>query len=110
MAPQLGQVELARRLSAQAKALQEQFEEKFWDEELNTYVIALDSGKKPCRVLSSNAGHCLFTGISSPERAARLVNTLMAEQLYCGRGTGPGQQGIALQPDVISQRLGMAAR
>jgi glycogen debranching enzyme len=86
MAAQLGQVELARRLSAQAIAIQEQFEETFWDEELNTYVIALDGRKKPCRVLSSNAGHCLFTGISRPERAARLLKTLMGEQLACGWG------------------------
>ncbi|MFZ0807545.1 MAG: amylo-alpha-1,6-glucosidase [Candidatus Sulfotelmatobacter sp.] len=86
IAAQLGQVELARKLSAQANSIQEQFEEKFWDDELNTYVIALDGSKSPCRVLNSNAGHCLFTGISRPEHAARLVNTLMGDQLYCGWG------------------------
>jgi len=35
----------------------------FWDEELGTYVLALDGEKRPCRVLSSNAGHTLFSGL-----------------------------------------------
>lgn len=86
MAMQFGQVELAKKLSAQAVAIQEEFERKFWDEQLNTYVIALDGDKKPCRVLSSNPGHCLFSGVVSAERANRQMKTLMGEQLYCGWG------------------------
>ena len=48
--------------------------------------MALDAEKKPCRVLTSNAGHALLTGIASPERATRLVKTLLGENLYCGWG------------------------
>ena len=36
-----------------------------------TYALALDGAKRPCRVRTSNAGHCLFTGIAEPERARR---------------------------------------
>ena len=51
--------------------LQQRFDEAFFDEELGTYVLALDGDKRPCRVRTSNAGHALFTGIALPERAER---------------------------------------
>jgi len=65
-----------------ADRLQEQFERDFWDDELNSYVLALDGKKNPCRVRSSNAGHCLWTGIASPEHAARLATTLLQEEQF----------------------------
>jgi glycogen debranching enzyme len=51
-------------------------------EELNAYALALDGDKQPCRVRSSNAGHCLWTGIASPERAARVARTLLAPESF----------------------------
>ena len=36
------------------------FDEVFWDEALQTYVLALDGEKAPCRVRASNAGHALM--------------------------------------------------
>jgi glycogen debranching enzyme len=64
-------------LMQRAYALQETFERTFWCEEIDTYALALDGAKRPCRVRSSNAGHALFTGIASPARAARVAATLM---------------------------------
>ena len=40
-----------------------EFEEAFWCDDLGTYALALDGDKQPCRVRTSNPGHCLFTGI-----------------------------------------------
>jgi glycogen debranching enzyme len=61
----------------------------FWCEDLGTYALALDGDKHPCRVPTSNPGHCLFTGIVAPEHAARLANTLMSPARsaagVCGR-------------------------
>ena len=54
----------ARDLSKQAKTLLRRFEESFWCDELSTYALALDGRKQPCRVRTSNAGHCLFAGIA----------------------------------------------
>ena len=48
------------------RALREQFEAAFWCEDLSTYALALDGAKQPCRVISSNAGHALLTGIAAP--------------------------------------------
>lgn len=54
------------------------FDTHFFDPNLNTYVLALDGEKRPCRVRSSYAGHALFTGVALEERAAAVANTLMA--------------------------------
>jgi glycogen debranching enzyme len=86
IASQLGFVDLAHELEKRAQALRKQFELSFWDEELDTYVLALDGEKKACRVRSSNAGHCLWTGIASQARADRLARTLLSERLFCGWG------------------------
>src|SRR5262249_11700834 len=77
---------LAENLKDQAETLRRQFEEIFWCEELSTYAIALDGRKEVCRVRSSNAGHCLFAGIASVERAARVAATLMSEESFSGWG------------------------
>lgn len=82
----LGHNHQARLLSAQADKLRERFEQHFWSEALSTYVIALDGQKRPCSVRSSNAGHCLFGGIASPEHASRTVRTLMSEDMFSGWG------------------------
>ncbi|MEE9220147.1 MAG: glycogen debranching N-terminal domain-containing protein, partial [candidate division NC10 bacterium] len=77
MADRLGKAELAERLQHEARTLQERFEEAFWCEDLGTYALALDGDKRPCRVKSSNAGQCLFSGIVAPERARRVAETLL---------------------------------
>ena len=65
------------RLDSEAETLRRNFEAAFWCEELSTYALALDGEKRPCRVVASNAGHALLTGIAAPERAARVADTLM---------------------------------
>ena len=58
----------------------------FWLDDLGCYALALDGRKQPCRVLSSNAGHALFAGIASPERAARLARLLTGKSFFSGWG------------------------
>jgi glycogen debranching enzyme len=85
-AGRLGHYDLARSLSAKANALRARFEEAFWCEDLGTYALALDGGKKPCRVRSSNAAHAMFTGIMSPERARLVANDIMRPSFNSGWG------------------------
>lgn len=82
----LGNVDRSCELEVQAESLRTHFEETFWCNDLGTYALALDGRKNPCRVRTSNAGHCLFTGIASPERARRVVETLMDENSFTGWG------------------------
>ncbi len=86
MAAALGHHDLASSLQAQAVALRQQFEQKFWLEDLSTYALALDGAKQPCRVVSSNAGQVLLTGIASPEHAQRVTDTLLTPAMFSGWG------------------------
>ena len=82
----LGEVATAARLEAEAERLRQQFEAAFWCEDLSAYALALDGDKRPCRVIASNAGHALLTGIAAPERAERVAATLMRVGCFSGWG------------------------
>jgi glycogen debranching enzyme len=86
LADALGMADRGVTLRAEAEALRQRFEEAFWLEELGTYAIALDGDNRPCRVRTSNPGHCLMTGIASPERAARVAEGLMSDASFSGWG------------------------
>jgi glycogen debranching enzyme len=86
LAKVLGLPALARQLDEQAGALRRAFEEKFWCEELGVYAIALDGVKQPCRVVSSNSGQVLYTGIADEARAARIADTLLGPACFSGWG------------------------
>src|SRR5438067_957729 len=82
----LGDAVRSRELSKQAQALGSRFEKAFWCEDLSTYAIALDGSKQPCRVRTSNAGHCLFAGLARPEQARLVATTLTDEISFSGWG------------------------
>ena len=86
VAARLGRAELAGRLKRLAGALAARFERAFWCEELGTYGIALDGEGVLCRVSTSNAGHVLFAGMASVERAHRVADGLMAQRFFSGWG------------------------
>jgi glycogen debranching enzyme len=86
LAKALGDATRSRELSKQAETLSRRFEKAFWCEELSTYALALDGSKRPCRVRTSNAGHCLFAGIASGEHARRVATTLTDETSFSGWG------------------------
>jgi glycogen debranching enzyme len=70
----------------EAETLRQRFEDRFWLDDLGCYALALDGKKQPCKVLSSNAGHALFAGIASPERAARLATLFTDKRFFSGWG------------------------
>jgi glycogen debranching enzyme len=76
----------AVRLESEAATLREQFERLFWCDDIATYALALDGEKKACRVRSSNAGHALFAGIASPERAQQVCAGLLDGDFFAGWG------------------------
>jgi len=82
----LGKQDMAAALQVQAETLRHKFEEQFWCDELSTYALALDGRKQPCRVRTSNPGHCLYSGIVSTERAHRVARTLLSADFFTGWG------------------------
>lgn len=90
-----GLARLARRLGyftqsatwdAQAARLREQFHRDFWLVDEGTFALALDGQRRPCRVVSSNAGHCLFGGLAEEDNARQVVSRLMRDDMFCGWG------------------------
>jgi glycogen debranching enzyme len=86
VARRLGREALALKLDAEATRLAERFETAFWCPEIETYALALDGDKNPCRVRTSNAGQVLFSGIASSDRAARVAAGLMQPRFFSGWG------------------------
>ena len=83
----LGRKEESRRLESEAERLKRSFNERFWLEDMGFYAFALDAAKRPVRSVSSNPGHLLWSGIvDSCARAQRLVDRLLAADMYSGWG------------------------
>jgi glycogen debranching enzyme len=86
LAQTLGRDEMSRTLREQAHALKERFRARFWCPELGLYALALDGYKEPCRVRASNSGHCLFSGIATPEHAEAIARALGQDTFFTGWG------------------------
>jgi len=86
VAAELGNGELAGKLRGQAKDLRKKFTAAFWSDELSMFALALDGEKRQCRVRSSNAGQCLFSGIASGAQCVRTTNSLSSAGFFSGWG------------------------
>jgi glycogen debranching enzyme len=82
----LGDAAEAATLREQADALKQRFENAFWMSDEGFYAMALDGAKEQVRTVTSNPGHALFCGISSPERATAVCDRLMAPDMFSGWG------------------------
>ncbi len=80
-----GAEERARRLDLEADDLRRRFNRDFWVE-AGWYALALQKGDRPAGVLSSNAGHALWSGIADEEKAKRTVASLMTDEMFNGWG------------------------
>jgi glycogen debranching enzyme len=81
-----GDLEGAMDLRKRARRLYDRFNDAFWWESEGTYYLGLDGDKRPIRTVASNAGHCLASGIVPAERAGRVVDRLMAPDMWSGWG------------------------
>jgi glycogen debranching enzyme len=81
-----GEDDLARRLLAEAEALRDRFEQKFWVEDQRYYAMALDGEKRHLDAIASNAGQCLWTGLVSAARARDVADRLMGPGMFSGWG------------------------
>ncbi len=86
VASRLGHLELAGRLSTQAEELRTNFMKMFWSDELSMFALALDGEKRQCRVRSSNAGQCLFSGIASEAQSRSVCDAMLLPEFFSGWG------------------------
>jgi glycogen debranching enzyme len=69
-----------------ASALQAAFNRDFWVEDRGWVAMALDGDKRPVPALTSNIGHCLWTGILDEPKAAAVAKHLVSSDLFSGWG------------------------
>ena len=81
-----GEAEAAEAWAAKAEHIRTVVERTFWMEEKGFYGIAVDGAGELCRVLASNPGHLLFTGLVAPERARRVARHLLSRDFGSGWG------------------------
>jgi glycogen debranching enzyme len=86
LATRRGEQERGTEWLRKAAALRAAIEERFWVPQMHYYAIALDGDGSPCRVFASNAGHLLYCGVPSEERAALVAAQLMSERFSSGWG------------------------
>jgi glycogen debranching enzyme len=72
-----------QRRAAELKA---SFNERFWLPESGWFAVGLDRDKRPIDALTSNVGHCLWSGIVDDDKAAVLAHHLMSARMFTGWG------------------------
>jgi len=81
-----GDQQLSATQDETAERLRTRFEEAFWMDDVQTYALALDGDKRQVDGIASNAGHALWTGIASVERAASVARVLTGPDMWSGWG------------------------
>jgi glycogen debranching enzyme len=62
------------------------FNQRFWMPDKGWYAVGLDRDKRQIDSLTSNIGHCLWTGIADKEKAAAVARHLMSAEMFSGWG------------------------
>jgi glycogen debranching enzyme len=73
-------------LEARAFELRRRFDRDFWIPRERFIAQALDGGKRRVEAITSNPGHCLWSGILSAASARAVVARLVAPDLFSGWG------------------------
>src|SRR5262249_12517306 len=106
-----GASELAESLTKRSERLRERFESDFWMADEAYYAMALDGEGRPCRVVTSNPGHLLWTRLPAAGRAQTVAARLMDNDMFTGWGVRThGSRNPRLHPNELPQGLGVAAR
>jgi glycogen debranching enzyme len=95
LARRVGNEDIATQSYTAAEHIRASFLERFWWPEEQVFYLALDGEKQPCKVVSSNAGQCLWTGIIPEDWAHALVARLMRADMYTGWGIRTLSEGAA---------------
>jgi glycogen debranching enzyme len=86
IARKLGDPGVACDYEERAERLKLAFNERFWLEERGYYATGLDGDKRPIDSLTSNIGHCLWSGIVDDDKAERTAEQLCGPAMFTGWG------------------------
>jgi glycogen debranching enzyme len=82
----LGEIVRAETADTQADRLFDNFNERFWLDDVGYYAYGLDPNKNHIRTIASNPGHLLWSGIVPTDRAKSITHRLFANDMFCGWG------------------------
>ena len=89
----------ASRFRDKARSLKASFNRDFWVEEKGWFAMGLDHEKAQIDGLSSNMGHCLWTGIVDEDKAEIVAKLLVGDDLFSGWGIRTlGQSMVGFNP------------
>ncbi len=74
------------RFRAKATQLKAAFNRDFWLEDRGWFAVGLDGDKRPIDSLTSNMGHCLWTGIVDEDKARHVAEHLISPTMFSGWG------------------------
>ena len=83
---EVGDTATYERFRAKARELKAAFNRDFWLEEKGWFAVGLDADKRPIDSLTSNIGHCLWTGIVDEDKARRVAARLVSPEMFSGWG------------------------
>jgi glycogen debranching enzyme len=86
LAEEAGEHTVAEHWASKAATLKRAFNEAFWLPDRGWYAVALDRDKRPVDSLTSNIGHCLWTGIVDQDKAASVAAHLLSDDMFNGWG------------------------
>ena len=110
-ATEAGDRVLAASLRTRAETLKQNFNRDFWIDDGEYFAMGLDRDKRPLDAVTSNMGHCLWTGIVDEEKAPAVDAPPAREGDVLGMGHPDAGEGHGrLQPDQLPLRERLAAR
>jgi glycogen debranching enzyme len=95
----------AEHLDEQAEALASRFERDFWSDSLGCYVLAVQRNGRQAAVVASNAGQVLWSGIARDDRARRVIERLVQDDMFSGWGIRTLARG-EVRYNPVSYHLG----
>ena len=82
----LGEQARAQTLLQEAETLKRRFHEVYWMEDEGCYAYGQDGHKRLITRITSNAGHCLWSGIADQDKAERTARRLLQNDMWSGWG------------------------
>jgi glycogen debranching enzyme len=76
----------ARLWRDRAVLLKVRFDEAFWMPDRDYFAVGLDGDKRQIDAVTSNIGHCLWSGIVSSHRAGAVARHLVSDEMFSGWG------------------------
>ncbi len=86
LADHLGEVQLKKKLLREIQDLKDRFNKDFWLEDYQFLSMGLDKDGNPMKIVTTNPGHCLETGIVDYKYIQPVAERFFDEDMFTGWG------------------------